>query len=402
MAIDHNAIFLLTSADPDRKKNFGTGFAIAHKDGKLFLLTCAHVVEDIGGKVKVGGLEAEVVAAGLGSSIDLAVLSIPCEKPPPLLNRIALEKKEGDRFQICGYSLFAGAKDSYVLREIEGSLGKSVSFASQNSSRVEAWDIRIEDDEFAKLQGGYSGSPLCDEDGRLIAVVSHSVADGQRGHAISAANLQLICPDIEQMLKLFTGKGRGRKKMFVILALFGFCVIGGGIWLVWLVPDSLVVELNLKYGEEYGGNPEDEYADAVTLPQGNSYVHCRKTETTASVDGKTIKSYVTICFDENRKWGDIPSEPIQPNQYQVIPVPAYQECRRAEIVAVLDGKIERTYSIACRDDNGNWKLQDELKQNLPVSECKKVEIVSVVDGKTKITSPTACRDENGDWQIKDW
>ena len=54
--------------------------------------------------------------------------------------------------------------------------------------------------------------------------------------------------------------------------------------------------------------------------------------------------------------------PDSGNQYQVTPQPAYvgpsnQNCRQAEIIAVIDGKQERTYTTACRDANGNWILQ---------------------------------------------
>nr|WP_321466275.1 glycine zipper domain-containing protein [uncultured Desulfobulbus sp.] len=51
------------------------------------------------------------------------------------------------------------------------------------------------------------------------------------------------------------------------------------------------------------------------------------------------------------------------NQYSVTPQPAYQNpntnryCRRAEIDAVIDGKPQRTYSTACRDEYGSWQLQ---------------------------------------------
>jgi surface antigen len=50
------------------------------------------------------------------------------------------------------------------------------------------------------------------------------------------------------------------------------------------------------------------------------------------------------------------------NQYTVTPQPAYQEpssrkvCRRAEIEAVIDGRPERTYSTACRNEYGQWEL----------------------------------------------
>ena len=50
-------------------------------------------------------------------------------------------------------------------------------------------------------------------------------------------------------------------------------------------------------------------------------------------------------------------------QYTVTPQPAYQEpssrrvCRRAEIEAIIDGRPERTYSTACRNEYGQWELQ---------------------------------------------
>ena len=53
------------------------------------------------------------------------------------------------------------------------------------------------------------------------------------------------------------------------------------------------------------------------------------------------------------------------NSYEVRPQPAYSEptthraCRQAEIIAVIDGKTERTYSTACRDASGHWQLQNQ-------------------------------------------
>lgn len=61
-----------------------------------------------------------------------------------------------------------------------------------------------------------------------------------------------------------------------------------------------------------------------------------------------------------------PSSWINPdsgNQYRVIPQPAYNEpvshgiCRKAEIVAWIDGQQQKTYTTACRDAQGRWILQ---------------------------------------------
>lgn len=59
------------------------------------------------------------------------------------------------------------------------------------------------------------------------------------------------------------------------------------------------------------------------------------------------------------------SNPDTGNQYTVTPQPAYQNpttnqvCRRAEIEAVIDGKPQRTYSTACRNNYGEWELQKQ-------------------------------------------
>ena len=55
--------------------------------------------------------------------------------------------------------------------------------------------------------------------------------------------------------------------------------------------------------------------------------------------------------------------PDSNNEYRVTPQPAYtnpstnQPCRKAEIIALIDGKEQKTYSTACRDQNGEWQLQ---------------------------------------------
>jgi hypothetical protein len=204
MEIDNKAIFLLTSPEADRKKVFGTGFAVAHKDGQLYLVTCAHVVKKLGNRVKIDEQEAEIAAIGSEDSIDLALLHIPCNDTPPLLNTV-IKGKPNKPIQLCGYGPFSGAQENYILRPVKGRLGKSIAFESPGKSRVEAWDLHVDDDKFSRIQGGYSGSPLCDEEGRLIAVVSHEVGrTGERGYAIAAVNLKLIYPNIEELIPCFS------------------------------------------------------------------------------------------------------------------------------------------------------------------------------------------------------
>jgi len=57
--------------------------------------------------------------------------------------------------------------------------------------------------------------------------------------------------------------------------------------------------------------------------------------------------------------------PDNGNSYQVTPEPAYYPpsqpqapCRKAEILATIDGKTEKTYTTACRNSEGQWELQN--------------------------------------------
>ncbi len=72
-------------------------------------------------------------------------------------------------------------------------------------------------------------------------------------------------------------------------------------------------------------------------------------------------AYETGPSGESTSW----QNPDNGNSYQVIPQPAYTQplqpqrpCRRAEILATIDGKTERTYTTACRNNAGQWELQN--------------------------------------------
>ncbi|MCI5218729.1 MAG: hypothetical protein D3914_05950 [Candidatus Electrothrix sp. LOE2] len=196
---------VLGNPDSDKKRKFGTGFSIGYDQQNLFILTCAHVVNDLGGEVWINDEhKAEIIANGISKDVDLALLKVCCSSitnTPSLLNCIT-EGELGVKFEVCGYRTFE--QNKYNLRTITGSLGKS-SFveSSANNDRIKIWDLKITDDDFSKLQSGYSGSPLCNEEGKLIAVVTHKVGDdGYLGCAIDISNLKVICPNIDQYIPL--------------------------------------------------------------------------------------------------------------------------------------------------------------------------------------------------------
>src|SRR5215471_4987408 len=81
-----NSVFLILSS-ADNNSSFGTGFVIHQDEQAAYLLTCAHVVQDVGSEtIVIKRIQAKVIASGSEYGIDLAVLRVEGlpTKPPPL------------------------------------------------------------------------------------------------------------------------------------------------------------------------------------------------------------------------------------------------------------------------------------------------------------------------------
>jgi hypothetical protein len=187
-----NSIVLVNSRDAG-KANFGTGFVI-HQDADFtYILTCAHVISDVGGpkKVAVRRVPVTVYKSGEKNGVDLAILRVEGLTKVPLLD-LGESGRVGDSFIIAG---FHKLKNHYRLKEIRGKLGEPVGLESrEQATRMEAWEIEI--GRGYELQPGYSGAPVVDEhSGRVVALVSYREG-GQKGLAISLSALKYIWPDM--------------------------------------------------------------------------------------------------------------------------------------------------------------------------------------------------------------
>jgi len=187
------SVVLIASSDPNISR-FGTGFVIHQEGQATYLLTCAHVVEDVGGAetIDIGGLKGTVVALGNADALDLAVLRIEGQlDKSPLGLRVSGAKDSA--FSTAGFQLFG---KHYLIRPLQGRLGEPVGLAIRGQAGyIKAWDLKIEDDY--QLQPGYSGSPVVDEiSGEVLGIVSHRQGQGERGLAISIEALPNIWPDM--------------------------------------------------------------------------------------------------------------------------------------------------------------------------------------------------------------
>lgn len=194
-----DAVFRIDSAVSDNPV-FGSGFACYSEGSRTYLLTCNHVIKDIGeDNARILKQPIEVVARG-DDTLDLALIAVDGLTDSPVL-QLGTSGERGNPFEVYGYT-WADPSDKKsgksLARPLEGQLGMDTAFSSDSWRKVPAWDLPFdENDQFAELRDGYSGSPVWDPNSRqVIAVVSHRRGN-KMGYAIAVSNLRKIYPAAE-------------------------------------------------------------------------------------------------------------------------------------------------------------------------------------------------------------
>lgn len=139
-----DAVVLVKSAEPDNDC-FGTAFIIHEDEEASYLLTCAHVIQDVGGpqQVLVAGSAARVIANG-GEDPDLAVLRIaPPLKGNPVL-QLHTTARKGDTFFTAGFLKYD--KIRHLARPLTGKLMTPTVLTTEGLKTNRAWDLRIENE----------------------------------------------------------------------------------------------------------------------------------------------------------------------------------------------------------------------------------------------------------------
>ncbi len=185
-----DSILLITSRNLDNI-NFGTGFVIYHNHQECYILTCAHVVKDVGGaeNISISGQTARLIASGEDKNIDVSILSITgmfINKPAL---QLCISGTKGDNFSTAGFQFF---DQSFLLRPLHGNLGEEIGLEFRDHARrISAWDLKITDMDF-DLQRGYSGSPVITKgDDCVFGIVSYKLG-ANKGLAISIKAVQEI------------------------------------------------------------------------------------------------------------------------------------------------------------------------------------------------------------------
>jgi hypothetical protein len=181
-----DSITLITGTDPNR---FGTGFAIHRDERYAYLLTCQHVVDDVGGPkgVKVDGNDATVICSDSAAGFDLAVLRVEKALRIPLLS-LGMTGEKGRCFSTAGFYLFG---NKTLCRKFRGTLEEEVRQESKELGSGTAWYLKSESGY--KLESGYSGAPVFDETtNTVLGVISLRQGEGEVGLAISIDALRKL------------------------------------------------------------------------------------------------------------------------------------------------------------------------------------------------------------------
>jgi hypothetical protein len=194
-----NSIVLITSTETENK-SFGTGFVFWQENNDSYVLTCAHVIEEVGkDSICINSLEKfELIACGNPSNIDLAILKITNLQKEALYPCNMFGQKSIN-FQISGFSRLDMKKGQQLLlgENIEGTTKDQILLTKD---LLNGWHLDMING--CLLQGGYSGSPIVDKQtGKVFAVATFAKTTGESGYAISISHLLKIWNDPPSKLR---------------------------------------------------------------------------------------------------------------------------------------------------------------------------------------------------------
>jgi hypothetical protein len=207
-----NRVFPITGP-PNNAKKFGTGFVVAANTRGLWLVTCWHVVKDIGTDCLHLNWRwpCELVSKPGDDDLDLAVLRVP----NPTLQSTSRTVHQPDALAFPMPEPFAVAATGFryqcfetfgyepVGRPLSGELGANTYRPHASHDSVPAWDYYLKDEgrDLEKIKDGYSGAPVYDsESNAVVAVITHRQGTN-KGFAIDIGNLPRVYSEAAAWLR---------------------------------------------------------------------------------------------------------------------------------------------------------------------------------------------------------
>ena len=192
-----NSVVLITSSNPGNDR-FGTGFITRRTGDFAYVVTCAHVVQDVGvDTICVNSTSSIVVVTGDDLGLDLAVIKVEgLRNDIGKVFSIGDSTPTGKEFVTEGFQIFDPKARTHRKRALYGTFVEPFEVTAQAPSNpIKAWELKFAD---GNVQPGYSGSPIVDtQTEKVVGVVSHRLREGI-GAAISIEELNRIWQPIER------------------------------------------------------------------------------------------------------------------------------------------------------------------------------------------------------------
>lgn len=195
---NRDAVVLVTSAT-DGVRDCGTGFCVHHdpKTGNSFVVTCAHVADNLAngtGDYRVNGSRARIDQNGSDLGVDLAVLVVSDIILPVLQLRDDEHCAQDFPVHGLGYMQLSGGQ--YVTVDFFGTIDRSITFRRQLTQRsVPGFRMKAKEGE-SRFVPGNSGSPVCDERGKVIGVLAFASREGLDGYVLSSRAVVELFPAV--------------------------------------------------------------------------------------------------------------------------------------------------------------------------------------------------------------
>jgi len=192
----NQSVVLLTSSDRQNSR-FGTGFVVRRTGDFSYIVTCAHVVKDVGiDSVCVDGVPGTVVATGDDLGLDLAVVRVDglIESTGAVLLETET-KLLGEEFITSGFQVFDPREQTRRKSLLHGRVDQPCQIMAKSPNNdICAWELKL---DAGNVEGGYSGSPVLNaRTGKVFGVISHRLKDGV-GLAIALPELDRIWQPID-------------------------------------------------------------------------------------------------------------------------------------------------------------------------------------------------------------
>jgi len=181
-----DSIVLVTSCEPSIR-HWGTAFVVDRDEKYTYFLTCAHVVEKVGGKgnVSIAGQKADVES--YRDDIDAAVLKIAKFPTSPVIP-LRVKSKAGGGFSTTGFLQFG---TQFKKQSLQGKFGTYSSLHTRDKLNGHiAWELRPDGSE--TFEPGLSGSPVFCETGECVAMAAFK--QGALGIALSIELIRDVWP----------------------------------------------------------------------------------------------------------------------------------------------------------------------------------------------------------------